>query len=264
MIIRCRKCDTRFRFDETLIEGDGVWVRCSRCQNVFFEERPSGEPRSSVPAGEIPSVRISDAVKVGDATRMTDDRFPSAEERPPRAEREAASVTPPYLAEADDEVPVEIGKEPSLEGIEADMDKEPLSGPTAAGDEEDEEEEEILEDEPAGRGWGRMLLRIAALTVFIVLVAGGVALWLFPEVRIQALERVSPWLRVIPGAEQSPRDGNEKPRDISSTGPHQGCPSTFRDESPCRYSPRDRGNCRKPVIHTSGQYPGPPGDLRCL
>ena len=39
MIIQCRKCDTRFRFDDTLIEGDGVWVRCSRCQNVFFQER---------------------------------------------------------------------------------------------------------------------------------------------------------------------------------------------------------------------------------
>jgi len=201
MIIRCRKCDTRFRFDETLIEGDGVWVRCSRCQYVFFEERPSGEPRSSVPAGDIPSVRISDAVKMGDAARMTDDRFLAADDRPPRAEREATSVTPPYLAEADDEVPVEIGKESSIEGIEADLDKEPLSGPTVSRDEEDEEDEEILEEEPAGRGWGRMLLRIAALTVFILLVAGGVALWLFPEVRIQALEKVSPWLRVIPGAE---------------------------------------------------------------
>ena len=50
MIIQCRKCETRFRFDETLIEGDGVWVRCSRCQNVFFQERPSGETPSSAPS----------------------------------------------------------------------------------------------------------------------------------------------------------------------------------------------------------------------
>ena len=39
MIIQCRKCETRFRFDENLMEGDGVWVRCSRCQHVFFQER---------------------------------------------------------------------------------------------------------------------------------------------------------------------------------------------------------------------------------
>ena len=72
MIIRCRKCETRFRFDETLIRGDGVWVRCSRCQNVFFQERPSGELPSAGPAAahEVPTVRISDA------KRAPDDRFP--------------------------------------------------------------------------------------------------------------------------------------------------------------------------------------------
>ena len=135
MIIRCRKCDTRFRFDETLIEGDGVCVRCSRCQNVFFEERPSGEPPSSAPVGEIPSVRISDAVRIGDANRIPEDRFPPAEERLPWAEREAASVTSLHPTEAEDEVPVELRKEPILEGIEADIEKEPLGGPSAAEDE---------------------------------------------------------------------------------------------------------------------------------
>ena len=200
MIIRCRKCGTRFRFDETVIEGDGVWVRCSRCQNVFFEERPSGEPLSSAPAGEIPSVRISDAVRIGDAKRIPEDRIPADEERPLWAEKETGVVAQPGLTGADDEVPVEIGKEPSLEEIEADMDKEPLRGATPAGDEE--EEEESLEAEPARGRWGWMLLKIAVLTVFIVIVAGGVALWLFPEVRIQAIERVSPWLQGIPGVEQ--------------------------------------------------------------
>ena len=193
MIIRCRKCGTRFRFDETLIEGDGVWVRCSRCQNVFFEERPRGEPLSSAPAGEIPSVRISDA------KRIPEERFPSAEKYPSWTERDAASVTPPDVVEVG-EVSAEIGKEPSLEGIDADMDQEPLSGATVTM--EEEEEEESLEAEPAGRSWGRMLLRIMALTVFIVIVAGGVSLWVFPEVRIQALDTVSAWLRIIPGVEK--------------------------------------------------------------
>ncbi len=80
MIIQCRKCKTRFRFDESLVEGDGVWVRCSRCQNVFFQERPAGETPSSGPIGEIPSVRISAA------TRVPDDRFPRADEHPPQVE----------------------------------------------------------------------------------------------------------------------------------------------------------------------------------
>jgi predicted Zn finger-like uncharacterized protein len=205
MIIRCRKCDTRFRFDETLIEGDGVWVRCSRCENVFFEERPSGEPPSSTPVGEIPSVRISDAVRIGDANRIPEDRFPSAEERLPWAEREGASVTSPHPAAAEDETPVEIGRESVLEGIEAEMEREPLGGPTVAeedDEEEEEEEEEIREGRPKRGRWGRILLRIAALAVFSVLVAGGIALWLFPEVRTQTGENLYPWLRGIPGVEQ--------------------------------------------------------------
>ncbi len=40
MIVQCKKCETKFRFDEFLIEGEGVWVRCSRCKNVFFLDDP--------------------------------------------------------------------------------------------------------------------------------------------------------------------------------------------------------------------------------
>jgi len=41
MIIQCGECGTRYRFDEALILGEGVWVRCSRCQEVSFQENPS-------------------------------------------------------------------------------------------------------------------------------------------------------------------------------------------------------------------------------
>ncbi len=40
MIVQCKKCQTRFRFEETLIEGEGVWVRCNQCKNVFFVDNP--------------------------------------------------------------------------------------------------------------------------------------------------------------------------------------------------------------------------------
>lgn len=40
MIIQCKSCGTKFRFDENLIEGEGAWVRCSQCKNVFFLENP--------------------------------------------------------------------------------------------------------------------------------------------------------------------------------------------------------------------------------
>lgn len=43
MIIQCKKCRTKYRFDESLIDGEGSWVRCTRCNNIFFQENPSEE-----------------------------------------------------------------------------------------------------------------------------------------------------------------------------------------------------------------------------
>lgn len=40
MIIQCRQCRTKFRFDDSLMQGSGVWVRCSRCGHVYFQENP--------------------------------------------------------------------------------------------------------------------------------------------------------------------------------------------------------------------------------
>lgn len=41
MIIQCKQCKTKFRFDDALMEGDGLWMRCSRCQHVFFHDNPA-------------------------------------------------------------------------------------------------------------------------------------------------------------------------------------------------------------------------------
>ena len=40
MIIQCRVCRTKYRFEETLLGAEGAWVRCTRCQNVFFQHPP--------------------------------------------------------------------------------------------------------------------------------------------------------------------------------------------------------------------------------
>jgi len=55
MIIQCRTCGTKYRFDEALIEKEGAWVRCSKCRTVFFQENPSGAS-GAVPGPEIKAV----------------------------------------------------------------------------------------------------------------------------------------------------------------------------------------------------------------
>jgi len=191
MIIQCRKCETRFRFDDTLMAGDGVWVRCSRCQHVFFQQRSAGDASAVEP--EISSVRISDA------RRNSDDRFPAAGDRLKRTETEAEAA-PPTPIRAGREPEADFGREPSIEELGEDLGKETLAGPAVA---DENESVEMAEDEPpadgAGRtGWGRTFLKLIALLMFVVVVAGTAYLYLFPEIRTQVLTWAAPWLRGVP------------------------------------------------------------------
>lgn len=47
MIIKCRKCETNFRFDDQLMKDEGVWCRCSHCSNLFFQVNPSWEGQTN-------------------------------------------------------------------------------------------------------------------------------------------------------------------------------------------------------------------------
>lgn len=49
MIVQCKRCGTKFNFDEALIEGEGVWGRCGQCKNVFFLNN-SGKRDGAVPS----------------------------------------------------------------------------------------------------------------------------------------------------------------------------------------------------------------------
>jgi predicted Zn finger-like uncharacterized protein len=191
MIIQCRKCETRFRFDDNLMAGDGVWVRCSRCQHVFFQEQAVRDPPAT--ETEIPSVRISDA------RRTPEGRFPVAEERLPTEVK--SEIMPQPQAGAETTSPVEFEREPSFEGPEADLGRESNGGPAADVEKEEEAEGKEGEATEVGTGrkrWGWILLKLIVLLVFMVIVAGTVSLYLFPEIRNQVLLSVSPWLRGVP------------------------------------------------------------------
>jgi len=49
MIIQCKQCRTKFRFDDSQIDGDGLWMRCSRCQHVFFQDNPKKTNTAGMP-----------------------------------------------------------------------------------------------------------------------------------------------------------------------------------------------------------------------
>jgi hypothetical protein len=72
MIIQCRQCRTKFYLDDALMQGDGMWMRCSRCQHVFFQDNPliireeietPLVPGSVFSEGPIPAKRSTDLTK---------------------------------------------------------------------------------------------------------------------------------------------------------------------------------------------------------
>jgi predicted Zn finger-like uncharacterized protein len=75
MIIQCKQCRTKFRFDDTFMQGSGVWLRCSRCGHVYFQENTHinktelnslSEPEPAAIEEEI--IPVEESVKSPDET----------------------------------------------------------------------------------------------------------------------------------------------------------------------------------------------------
>lgn len=86
MVIQCKACRTKYRFDETAITEEGVWVRCSRCQNVFFQLSLPGADMRKEPVA-APEILLA-KVPVEEAELFPDDR----EEEPVPEERKKTSL----------------------------------------------------------------------------------------------------------------------------------------------------------------------------
>lgn len=63
MIIQCEQCLTKYSFDDSLIKGSGVKVRCTRCGKIFFQENPSSVMK---PLGEGLGTEVSEGEDLGE------------------------------------------------------------------------------------------------------------------------------------------------------------------------------------------------------
>jgi len=79
LIIQCDRCKTKYSFDEDSIEGEGFWVRCTRCDNVFFQENPLADivyPLADLvePEGEGDEAIVDDLSMIIDEIERGDER----------------------------------------------------------------------------------------------------------------------------------------------------------------------------------------------
>ncbi|HUN54095.1 MAG TPA: zinc-ribbon domain-containing protein [Smithella sp.] len=78
MIIQCRQCRTKFRFDDNFMQGNGVWLRCSRCGHVYFQDNPLANKQTidSLPVPE-PSVLEEETVQAVEESAKSSTETPS-------------------------------------------------------------------------------------------------------------------------------------------------------------------------------------------
>jgi hypothetical protein len=129
--------------DEDLIQEDGIWVRCSRCQYEFFQNHPS----------------IPEPPLVGEGT---------------------VSHIPD----------IEIDRYPDISDVLT----------TSAGQEEEEQVEKVEEQEekPLKKGPPRALLTVLYILVSVILLAS-LGIWFIPDVRLQAMKLLLPYVPAIEG-----------------------------------------------------------------
>lgn len=157
MFITCEKCKTKYRFDESQVEGDGAWVRCSRCKNVFFQKKPSAEVPVADEIMDDSQVRERWAAEMGiDDLKKAFQEIEDDEGQSVEAEKETISFMGEGAVEEEEPEDTYIHPEVSISEPEAekpffeggsvveDENRKDFGAPSAAvSDDADEPEEDL-------------------------------------------------------------------------------------------------------------------------
>jgi predicted Zn finger-like uncharacterized protein len=167
MIIQCKQCRTKFKFDDAFMQGSGVWLRCSRCGHVYFQENPLMKPETDLPSEPAKPV-----------------------EEPIRAEKSAAlPAESPSVGNRD------AGDSHSLDKVmekknnlneEINLYIEETPEKSVGGENNEVEQKELASPKSSGKIW-----KIAVWSVFVILIIPAVIYFLvFPEFGEQIIKNV--------------------------------------------------------------------------
>jgi predicted Zn finger-like uncharacterized protein len=173
MIIQCKQCRTKFKFDDALMQGNGVWLRCSRCGHVYYQENPLMKPETvlpSEPAKPIEeSIPVEKSMSVEKSTELPA-QSPSVVYRDVNGFHSLDKVmeTKKYLNE---EINLDVEKTPE-ESI--------------GGEEEEVVQKKLSTPKSSGKIW-----KIAVWSVFVILIIPAIIYFLvFPEFGEQIINNV--------------------------------------------------------------------------
>jgi len=166
MIIQCKQCRTKFKFDDALMQGRGVWLRCSRCGHVYYQENPLMKPETDLPSRPKP---VEESMPAEKGTELSTES-PSVGHRDADGFRSLDKVmeTKEYLNE---EINLDIEKTPE-ENI--------------GGKNEEVEQKKLASPKSTGKIW-----KIAAWSIFVILIFPAIIYFLvFPEIGDQIINNV--------------------------------------------------------------------------
>ena len=173
MIIQCKQCRTKFKFDDTLMQGNGVWLRCSRCGHVYFQENPLMKPETDLPSEPAKpveeSILVEKSMPLEKSTELPA-QSPSVVYRDADGFHSLDKVmeTKKYLNE---EINLDIEKTP--EG-------------NVGGENKEVVQKELASPKSSGKIW-----KIAVWSVFVILIIPAVIYFLvFPEFGEQIINNV--------------------------------------------------------------------------
>lgn len=167
MIIQCRQCRTKFKFDDTLMQGSGVWLRCSRCGHVYFQENHLMKPETDLPS-ELAKL-VEEPIPAENSAELSTES-PSVGYRDADGFHSLDKVmeTKKYLNEA----------------VNLDMEKTPEESISV-------ENEEVVQKELASPKSSGKIWKIAVWSVFVILIIPAVIYFLvFPEFGEQIINNV--------------------------------------------------------------------------
>ncbi len=201
MIIQCKKCGTKYRFDKSQIDGEGIWVRCSHCKTVFFQENPMAGSASLTGSTE-PGKEIHEEAAAEEINRVFMEVEGEDGEQESKYEEVhfGADKAIGEMNENGAEDMDRILREDEVEDNAQNPEQEEVCGDVGEIiDNAETSEEEAQKPRSPGK-------RIAIFLILVILLSGGIYLWTSPRTIEGILNRVLPqvekFIGTLPGVEK--------------------------------------------------------------